>query len=76
MRWRIGGLLFPARVGLGFQFQTLVSVGDGLIVAFGLGHARIGMFIGLFMVPGLVLALPAGYLGRLIADRQMVMLGL
>lgn len=76
MRWRILGLLFFARIALGFQFQTIASVGDGLVVAFGMDYAGVGLLVGLFMAPGLVLALPAGYLGRLIADREMVVLGL
>jgi len=76
MRWRILGLLFLARIGLGFQFQTLASVSDDLAIAFGLDYAGIGMLIGLFMAPGLVLALPAGFLGRFTSDRQMVVLGL
>ena len=61
MRWRILGLLFLARIGLGIQFQTVASVGDDLIVAFGFNYADIGFLIGLFMAPGLFLALPAGY---------------
>ncbi|MEP1354496.1 MAG: MFS transporter [Tateyamaria sp.] len=76
MRWRILTLLFFARIGMGLQFQTLASVGDGLIVAFGLDYASVGLLIGLFMAPGLILALPAGYLGRLISDRDMAVLGL
>ncbi|MEQ6250200.1 MFS transporter [Sulfitobacter sp. HNIBRBA3233] len=76
MRWRILALLFLARIGMGFQFQTLASVGDGLIAAFGLDYASLGLLIGLFMAPGLILALPAGYLGRLISDREMAVLGL
>lgn len=76
MRWRILALLFLARVGLGFQFQTLASVGDSLTVAFGLDYAGVGLLIGLFMLPGLFLALPAGYLGRFATDRQMVVFGL
>ncbi|SFS16423.1 MFS transporter [Yoonia litorea] len=76
MRWKILALLFFARTGLGFQFQTVSSVGDGLVVAFGLDYAGVGLLVGLFMAPGLLLALPAGYLGRLIADRDMVVLGL
>ncbi len=76
MRWRILGLLFLARIGLGFQFQTLGSVGDSLTVAFGLDYAGVGLLIGLFMLPGLFLALPAGYLGRFVTDRQMVVFGL
>lgn len=76
MRWRILGLLFLARVGLGLQFQTVASVGDDLVVAFGLSYADIGFLIGLFMAPGLFLAIPAGYWGRYVSDRIMVVLGL
>ena len=76
MRWRILGLLFLARVGLGFQFQTVASVGEELVVAFGLSYADIGFLIGLFMAPGLFLAIPAGYWGRYVSDRIMVVLGL
>jgi MFS family permease len=76
MRWRILALLFLARIGLGFQFQTLASVGDDLVVAFGLDYAGLGLLIGLFMAPGLVLTLPAGYLGRRVSDREMVVFGL
>lgn len=76
MRWRILALLFFARIGLGFQFQTVASVGDDLVVAFGLDYAGIGLLIGLFMAPGLVLAIPAGYWGRFVSDRLMVAGGL
>ena len=76
MRWRILGLLFLARVGLGFQFQTVASVGDDLVVAFVLSYTDIGFLIGLFMAPGLFLAIPAGYWGRYVSDRIMVVLGL
>ncbi|WP_298820943.1 MFS transporter [uncultured Roseibium sp.] len=76
MRWRILGLLFLARIGLGLQFQTVASVGDDLVVAFGFSYADIGFLIGLFMAPGLFLAIPAGYWGRYVSDRLMVVLGL
>ncbi|SHK14546.1 Predicted arabinose efflux permease, MFS family [Shimia gijangensis] len=75
MRWRILGLLFLARIGLGFQFQTVASVGDDLVVAFGLDYVGIGFLIGLFMAPGLFLAMPAGYWGRYVSDRVMVVSG-
>ena len=76
MRWRILALLFLARIGLGIQFQTLASVGDDLVVAYGLDYAGIGLLIGLFMAPGLVLALPAGFFGRFASDRILAGLGL
>lgn len=76
MRWRMLALLFVARVGLGLQFQTVGSVGDDLIVAFGLDYAGIGLLIGLFMAPGLFLALPAGYSGRYASDKTLAVAGL
>ena len=76
MRWRILALLFVARVGMGLQFQTLGSVGDALGVAFGLDYAGIGLLIGLFMAPGLVLALPAGLAGRYASDRALAVAGM
>ncbi len=76
MRWRILALLCCARIGLGFQFQTVASVGDDLVVAFGLSRTDIGLLIGLFMLPGLVLALPAGFAGRYLSDKVLSVSGL
>lgn len=67
-------LLFVCRTGLGFQFQTLGSVSDSLVAGFSFSYVEIGTLIGLFMLPGLVLALPAGYLGRKLPDRLLVSL--
>ena len=75
-RWSILALLFVCRIGLGLQFQTLGSVSDSLVAALGFSYAEIGTLIGLFMLPGLVLALPAGYLGRKLSDRVLVSLAL
>ncbi len=76
MRWRVLALLFAARVGLGLQFQTMGAVGGELSDAFGLDNAQIGLMIGLFMAPGLFLALPAGFSGRFASDRVLAGLGL
>jgi predicted MFS family arabinose efflux permease len=75
-RWRILAVLFVVRVGLGFQFQTLGSVSNDLVSAFGLDYADIGMLVGLFMLPGLFLAIPAGVSGRYLSDRALSSLGM
>jgi predicted MFS family arabinose efflux permease len=74
--WLILALLFACRTGLGFQFQTLGSVSGSLVEQLGFSYAEIGTLIGFFMLPGLVLALPAGYAGRYLADRTLVTFGL
>jgi predicted MFS family arabinose efflux permease len=75
-RWSMLTLLFAARVGLGFNFQTLGSVADPLVRDLHLGFAEIGTLIGLFNAPGLVLAIPAGLAGRYMSDRILVAGGL
>lgn len=69
-------LIFATRVGLGFQFQTIGSVTDPLIQRLHLSFAEVGTLIGLFLMPGLVLAIPAGFAGRYAADRVLVAVGL
>jgi predicted MFS family arabinose efflux permease len=75
-RWRILILVFVCRAALGLQFQTLGSVSPQLVADLGFNYTEIGTLIGLFMLPGLVLALPAGYAGRFASDRVLVGLGL
>lgn len=75
-RWWILALLFTCRVGLGLQFQTLGSVSGSLVDQLAFSYAEVGTLIGLFMLPGLVLALPAGYVGRYLSDRTLAALGL
>jgi predicted MFS family arabinose efflux permease len=76
MRWRILALLVAVRIGLGFQFQALGSVSDDLVAAFGLDYAGIGTLVGLFMLPGIFLALPAGFCGRYLSDRSLCCIGM
>ena len=75
-RWRVLTLLFACRTSLGLQFQTLASTADPLVAQFGIGYTEIGTLIGLFMLPGLFLSLPAGTAGRYASDRRLVSLGL
>ena len=75
-RWIVLAVLFSSRTGLGLQFQTLSSVSDQLIGSFGFTHTEIGNLIGVFMLPGLLLAIPCGLAGRYITDRLLVTVGL
>jgi predicted MFS family arabinose efflux permease len=75
-RWAMLALIFATRVGLGFQFQTMGSVADAVARRLDLSSAEIGTLIGLFLAPGLVLSIPAGFAGRYTSDRLLVALGM
>jgi len=75
-RWLALGVLTVARISMGFQFQSVASVAIELRGIFGLTYADIGLLIGLYMSPGLMLALPGGMLGQRFGDKRMVLLGL
>ncbi|MCI0755484.1 MFS transporter [Teichococcus vastitatis] len=75
-RWRALVVLAMARLSLGFQFQSIASVSTLLIEDLDLAYADLGFLIGLYVLPGVVLALPGGALGQRFGDKRVVMTGL
>ena len=75
-RWSILFLLFVSRLGMGFQFQSVGSVGTQVSNNLGFSNAELGALIGIFMLPGIFLAFPSGWLGRWIKDKVVVSVGL
>lgn len=75
-RWRALAVLTTARTSLGLQFQSLASVSPMLVPELGLGWGDLGFLIGLYFLPGIVIALPAGALGSRVGDKRIVMVGL
>ncbi len=75
-RWFILGVLFVARFALGFQFQSAGSVTPFIVQDFGVDYTGIGTLVGLYMIPGLFLAVPSGFIGRRFGDKRVVLLGL
>lgn len=70
--WVILGAIVLARIGFGYQFQTVASLGPALIRLFGLDYAGLGTLIGAYMVAGVVIALPLGLLARRFGDRRVL----
>lgn len=68
-RWLILGVLFLARIAMGFQFQTVASTAPFLIERLAIGYAEIGTLIGLYHLPGVVISLPGGLLSRRFGDK-------
>lgn len=75
LRWRALAVLTLARTSMGIQFQSLPSVSAGVMQDLGLGHADIGWLVGLYFLPGIFVALPAGAAGRRYGDKHVVLAG-
>ncbi len=68
-RWGILAILFVVRLTIAFQFQSVAAIAPLLEKTFGVGLADIGILIGLYFTPGIVLALPGGAIGRAFGDK-------
>jgi len=75
-RWMILGALFLARTAMGFQFQSVASAAPFMIRDLGFSYAQIGTLIGLYFLPGIVIALPGGMLGHRFGDKIVCSAGL
>jgi MFS family permease len=68
--------LFAARAATGFQFQSIGSVAQTLMQDLGMDYSRIGMLLGAYLLPGVVVALPAGLLGQRFREKTLGFVGL
>jgi predicted MFS family arabinose efflux permease len=75
-RWIILAILFAGRAATGFQFQSVGSVADQLMRDLGLGYAQIGAMLGAYLLPGIVVAFPAGLLGGRVREKSLGLFGL
>jgi predicted MFS family arabinose efflux permease len=74
--WIMLSVLLMARTAMGFQFQTVASIGPSLMESLSIDNARIGVLIGLYLLPGLPIALPSGIIGQRFGARHVVLAGL
>jgi len=75
-RWVILTIAFLARTTMALQFQTVGSLGPDLVRTFAIDHGALGTLIGLYMLPGVVIALPGGLLGQRFGSKHAVLAGL
>jgi MFS family permease len=76
LRWRILAALTVARTVIGFQFQSVASVAPFLTAELGLDKAQLGWLIGLYLLPGIAIALPGGILGARFGEKRITLAGL
>jgi predicted MFS family arabinose efflux permease len=75
-RWFILAVLFAARFALGYQFQSAGSAAPFLVRDLGIDYAQVGILVGIFILPGIVISLPSGFLGRQFGDKTVVVYGM
>jgi predicted MFS family arabinose efflux permease len=70
--WVILAAVVLARIGFGYQFQTVASLGPEIMQRFHLDYAGLGSLVGAYMAPGVFVALPLGLLARRFGDRLVL----
>src|ERR1044072_7246264 len=75
-RWFILAVLFSARLALGDQLRSARSVAPSLLRDFGIGYTQVGLLVGGFILPGIAISLPSGFLGRRFGDKTVVTVGM
>ncbi|MDB5583789.1 MAG: arabinose transporter permease [Bradyrhizobium sp.] len=69
-RWAILAVLIAVRSTIAFQFQSVAAVAPLVASQFGVSLADIGVLIGLYFAPGVVLAVPGGAIGQRFGDKR------
>ena len=75
-RWGCLALLFGVRTAMAFQFESVAALAPMISSDLNVGVADIGFLIGLYLAPGIVLALPGGAIGKRFGDKPVVLAGL
>ena len=75
-RWIILAVLFAARAATGFQFQSIGSSTNLLITDLGIGYSEVGMLLGAYLLPGVIVAFPTGLLGSRVSEKTLGLAGL
>ena len=74
-RWAILATLALIRLSFGYQFQSMAALAPQIAGDLALDQTQAGTLIGLYWAPGVLVALPGGWLGRRFGDKPMVIAG-
>ena len=75
-RWRMLAVLFLARITMAFQFQAVAALSPVVMREFDAGLSDVGLLIGLYLAPGIVISYPGGAIGARFGDRNAVAAGM
>ena len=71
-RWAILFVLFFARTTMAFQFQAVAALSPLIAEDYGITFADIGLLIGLYLAPGVFVAIPGGVIAARFGDKRVV----
>ncbi|HTG05783.1 MAG TPA: MFS transporter [Bradyrhizobium sp.] len=75
-RWTILAVLFAVRAATGFQFQSVGSASSMLMQDLAMDYSEIGMLLGAYLLPGVIVAFPTGVLGQRFRAKTLGLAGL
>ncbi len=75
-RWLILAVLFLARTTMSFQFQAVAALSPLLVESYRVSIADIGLLIGLYVAPGVIVAIPGGAIASRFGDKRVVSLSM
>lgn len=71
-RWTILAVLFVTRLTMAFQFQSVAALSPLIIEDYAVSLADIGLLIGLYLAPGMIVAIPGGAIAARFGDKRIV----
>ncbi len=75
-RWVMLALIFLARISMAMQFQSIAPLAPLVVADLGISYAQLGLLIGLYLLPGMIIALPGGLLSQRFGNRRVTLWGL
>ena len=75
-RWSILVVLFVTRLTMAFQFQSVAALSPLIIEDYAVSLADIGLLIGLYLAPGVIVAIPGGAIAARFGDKRIVSLSM
>jgi MFS family permease len=75
-RWFVLAVFLVVRVAMGYQFQSAALAAPSLVREFGIDYATVGTLVGVYVLPGIAISLPSGFIGRRFGEQRMIVIGL
>lgn len=75
-QWLVLAVLTLARATMGFQFQGVAALGTSLTSEVAISYTALGTLMGIYLLPGALIAIPGGWFGKEFGDKRAVLIGM